>query len=93
MKKNYNAPKKKKDVIEQTGTIIENLGNTNFKVELDTNPDITVIGTISGKMRMNYIRVMTGDKVVVEMSPYDLTRCRIVSRLKTIPTNTQSNGE
>lgn len=71
----------KNSVIEQTGVVVENCGNTMFKVELDINPDIVVKGTISGKMRINYIKVNVGDKVAVEMSPYDTTRCRIVKRL------------
>lgn len=67
--------------IEQTGVVVENCGNTMFKVELDVNPDIVVKGTISGKMRIHYIKVNVGDRVAVEMSPYDTTRCRIVKRL------------
>lgn len=73
--------KKNKNFIEQTGVIVENCGNTLFKVKLDINEDIIVKGTISGKMRMNYIKVNVGDKVEVEMSPYDVTNCRIVKRL------------
>ena len=64
------------------GTIIENFGNTNFKVQLDINEDMHVTGTISGKMRMHYIKVGVGDRVHVEMSPYDLTKCRITKRLQ-----------
>lgn len=71
----------KNNVIEQTGVVVENCGNTMFKVKLDINPDIVVKGTISGKMRINYIKVNVGDKVAVEMSPYDTTQCRIVKRL------------
>ena len=74
--------KTNKSAIEQEGTIVENLGNTNFKIQLDINPDITVTGTISGKMRMHYIKVNVGDRVRIEMSPYDLTKCRIVRRLQ-----------
>ncbi len=73
--------KKNKNFIEQTGVIVENCGNTIFKVKLDINEDIVVKGTISGKMRMNYIKVNVGDKVEVEMSPYDVTNCRIIKRL------------
>ena len=71
----------KEQFIEQDGVIIEHSGNTMFKVQLDCN-DMIVTGTISGKMRKNYIRVMVGDRVHVEMSPYDLTKCRIVRRLQ-----------
>ena len=74
-------PKKNKNGIEQRGVIVENCGNTNFKIQLDINPDIIVNGTISGKMRMHYIKVNVGDSVIVEMSPYDLTHCRITKRL------------
>ena len=70
------------NAIEQEGTIVENLGNTNFRIQLDINPDITVTGTISGKMRMHYIKVNVGERVRVEMSPYDLTKCRITRRLQ-----------
>ncbi len=73
--------KKNTNAIEQKGTIIENCGNTNFKIQLDVNPDIVVKGTISGKMRMHYIKVNVGDSVIVEMSPYDLSHCRITKRL------------
>ncbi len=71
----------KKDFIEQNGVIVENCGNTMFKVQLDINPDMVVKGTISGKMRIHYIKVNVGDKVLVEMSIYDPTHCRIVKRL------------
>ena len=66
--------------IEQQGVVIEHCGNTNFKVQLDIN-DAIVQGTISGKMRMNYIKITVGDAVMVELSPYDLTKCRITRRL------------
>ena len=72
----------KEQIIKQIGVVIEHSGNTMFKVQLDIN-DIVVTGTISGKMRKNYIRVMVGDRVEVEMSPYDLTKCRISRRLNT----------
>lgn len=72
----------KEQIIKQTGVVIEHSGNTMFKVQLDIN-DIVVTGTISGKMRKNYIRVMVGDRVEVEISPYDLTKCRISKRLNT----------
>ncbi len=64
-----------------TGLIIDALGNSMFRVELD-NVDSEIICHISGKMRQNYIRIMPGDKVEVEMSPYDLTKGRITKRLK-----------
>lgn len=68
--------------LEYDGTIVENLGNTNFRIELDINSDLVLTGTISGKMRMHYIKVGVGDRVRVEMSPYDLTKCRITRRLQ-----------
>ena len=70
----------KKDVIEVEGSVIESLPNTIFLVELENWHQITA--HISGKLRMNYIRILPGDKVVVELSPYDLTRGRIVWRGK-----------
>ena len=71
----------KQDAITVTGLITEALGNSIFRVELD-NIDNAIICHISGKMRQNYIRIMPGDRVEVEMSPYDLTKGRIVKRLK-----------
>jgi translation initiation factor IF-1 len=62
------------------GEIIENLPNATFRVKLEN--DHVVLGYISGKMRMNYIRILPGDKVTVEMTPYDLTRARITFRVK-----------
>lgn len=70
----------KQDVIKQDGIIEEALSNAMFRVRLEN--DHEVIATISGKMRMNYIRILPGDKVAVEMSPYDLTRGRITYRYK-----------
>lgn len=70
----------KQGVIEVEGMIIETLPNTVFEVELDTGH--IVMAHISGKMRMNNIRLMTGDKVKMEMSPYDLSKARIVYRVK-----------
>lgn len=70
----------KQQNIEVTGVVTQELGNSIFKVELDESGTL-VTCTISGKIRMNYIRIMTGDKVRVEISPYDLTRGRIVRRL------------
>lgn len=70
----------KEDMIELEGTVIETLPNTTFRVELENGH--TVIAHISGKMRKNYIRILTGDKVTVEMTPYDLTKGRITFRNK-----------
>jgi len=68
----------KEDNIELEGLVVETLPNTTFKVKLENDHVITA--HISGKMRKNYIRILTGDKVKVEMSPYDLTRGRITFR-------------
>ena len=62
------------------GEIVETLPNATFQVRLENGH--MVLGHISGKMRMHYIRILPGDKVTVEVSPYDLTRCRIVFRAK-----------
>ena len=70
----------KEDVIEVEGTVVEALPNTNFKVELENGHRI--LAHISGKLRMNYIKISPGDKVKVELSPYDLTRGRITWRAK-----------
>ena len=70
----------KEDVIEVEGKVIETLPNTTFKVELENGHEI--IAHISGKMRMHYIKILPGDKIRVEMSPYDLTKGRIVFRYK-----------
>ena len=70
----------KQSSIEQFGIVNENLSNSMFKVELDNG--IEILCHISGKIRINNIRIMPGDKVQVEMSPYDLTKGRIVLRLK-----------
>jgi translation initiation factor IF-1 len=70
----------KEDVIEVEGTVVETLPNTNFKVELENGHQI--LAHISGKLRMNYIKILTGDKVKVQMSPYDLNRGRITWRAK-----------
>lgn len=71
---------KKKDVIEMEGTIMEPLPNAMFKVKLENG--LEVLAHISGKMRMHYIRILKGDKVTVELSPYDLTRGRITFRYR-----------
>ena len=70
----------KEDVIEVEGVVVEALPNTNFKVELENGHQI--LAHISGKLRMNYIKILPGDKVKVELSPYDLTRGRITWRAK-----------
>ena len=70
----------KEDVIEIEGTVVEALPNTNFKVELENGHQ--VLAHISGKLRMNYIKILPGDKVILELSPYDLTRGRIIWRDK-----------
>jgi translation initiation factor IF-1 len=70
----------KDDVIELEGTVIEALPNTMFQVDIGNGH--TILAHISGKLRMNYIRILPGDKVTVQMSPYDLTRGRITWRSK-----------
>ncbi len=70
----------KEDVIEMVGTVVEVLPNAKFVIELENQHRI--IGHVSGKIRMNYIRILPGDKVKVEMSTYDLTRGRITYRMK-----------
>ena len=70
----------KDDVIEVEGTVLEKLPNAMFHVELENGHQI--LAHISGKLRMNFIRILPGDKVLVEMSPYDLTKGRIIWRAK-----------
>ena len=70
----------KEDNIEMQGTMLETLPNTMFRVELENGH--VVIAHISGKMRKNYIRILTGDKVTVQLTPYDLTKGRIVFRAR-----------
>ena len=70
----------KQDVIEMQGTVIDALPNAMFQVELESGQKI--LAHISGKLRMNFIRILPGDKVTVELSPYDLTRGRITWRAK-----------
>ena len=72
--------KPKEDVIEVGGVVLEPLPNAMFRVELEN--EHKVLAHISGKMRMHFIRILPGDKVRVELSPYDLTRGRITSRYK-----------
>lgn len=70
----------KEESIQMTGTVVEALPNAMFRVELENGHSITA--HISGKIRMNYIRILPGDRVEVELSPYDLTRGRITYRYK-----------
>lgn len=80
-------PRKKKEVtdkeegIEVEGVVVENLPNARFRVKLDDS-EIEVLAHISGKMRMHYIKILPGDKVKLEMSPYDLTKARITYRFR-----------
>jgi translation initiation factor IF-1 len=70
----------KEDSIEVTGTVVETLPNAMFRVELENGH--RVLAHISGKMRMHFIKILPGDKVTVELSPYDLSRGRIIYRAK-----------
>ena len=70
----------KDDMIEVEGVVLESLSNTTFQVDIGNGH--TILAHISGKLRMNFIRILPGDKVTVEMSPYDLTRGRITWRSK-----------
>ena len=70
----------KEESIEMQGTILETLPNTKFRVQLDNGH--IVMAHISGKMRKNYIRILTGDKVTVQITPYDLTKGRITFRAR-----------
>ncbi len=70
----------KEDVIQMQGEILEALPNATFRVKLENG--FVVLGHISGKMRMHYIRILPGDKVTVDVSPYDLSKARIVFRAK-----------
>lgn len=70
----------KDDVIELEGTVVESLPNTTFRVDIGNGH--VILAHISGKLRMNFIRILPGDKVTVQMSPYDLTRGRIIWRSK-----------
>ena len=72
--------KKKSDVIEVEATVLETLPNAMFRVKLENG--VVIIAHVSGKIRMNYIRILPGDEVTVEISPYDLTRGRITFRHK-----------
>ena len=70
----------KEDLIKQDGVVDEALSNANFRVRLENGH--TILATISGKMRQHFIRILPGDKVSIEMSPYDLARGRIIYRYK-----------
>ncbi|MBP7571650.1 MAG: translation initiation factor IF-1 [Acidobacteria bacterium] len=70
----------KDDTIEVTGVVLESLPNAMFRVELENRHQ--VLAHVSGKMRKNFIRILTGDRVLIELSPYDLTRGRIIYRYK-----------
>ena len=81
---NYSMAKKKSDVIEVEATVLETLPNAMFKVAINgaDGNEVVILALVSGKIRMNYIRILPGDKVTVEISPYDLTRGRITFRHK-----------
>ena len=72
--------KKNKDIIEVTGVVTETLPSAQFRVKLETGQEI--LAHISGKLRKNYIRILLGDTVNIELSPYDLSRGRIIYRVK-----------
>lgn len=80
----------KQQNVEAIGTVTNELGNSMFRVALEDS-GVEVTCTISGKIRKNYIRILTGDRVKIEMSPYDLTKGRIVIRLKKDETTTTNN--
>ncbi|MGH2748831.1 MAG: translation initiation factor IF-1 [Actinomycetota bacterium] len=80
MAKNKQKGAQKEEGIQVEGTVLETLPNAMFKVELENGHQ--VLAHISGKMRMHYIRILPGDRVLVELSPYDLTRGRVVYRYK-----------
>ena len=79
-KKERGQTTKKEEAIEVEGTVVEPLPNAMFRVELETGHK--VLAHISGKMRMHFIRILPGDRVIVELSPYDLSRGRITYRYK-----------
>ena len=76
----FERPMAKEDHIEFEGTVIDTMPNTTFRVELENGHVVTA--HISGKMRKNYIRILTGDKVTVQLTPYDLSKGRIVYRAR-----------
>ena len=81
-----------KEVIEVLGVVIEALPNATFRVKLtdERYPDHEILAHISGRMRINHIRILPGDKVTIELTPYDLTKGRIIFRHKEIPGNQNS---
>ena len=79
-KRSWRKKKKKDDVIEVEATVLETLPNAMFKVALENG--VEILAHVSGKIRMHYIRILPGDRVTVEISPYDLTRGRITFRHK-----------
>ena len=81
----------KQENLSFTGEVVEELGNSMFSVELDSK-EHQVLCTISGKIRKNYIRILAGDKVKIEVSPYDLTKGRIVTRLSLIENSDNKNS-
>lgn len=83
----------KQENLSFTGVVIEELGNSMFRVELDNDISHQILCTISGRIRKNYIRILAGDKVKVEVSPYDLTKGRIVTRLSMIESNEKNNNQ
>ncbi|MCS7088515.1 MAG: translation initiation factor IF-1 [Thermoflexales bacterium] len=85
MPKKVREAKKKQDVIELEGEVVETLPGTMFRVRLDNGHE--VLATLCGRMRKNYVRVLLGDRVRVELSPYDLTRGRISWRLDSAPSD------
>jgi len=76
----YTSKHMKKEAIKVSGVVVESLPNANFKVRLDN--DSEVLAHISGKMRINFIKILPGDRVIVELSPYDSTKGRITYREK-----------
>ena len=78
----YKQQQDKEKGIEVEGLVLENLPSARFRVKLEEGDGVELLAHVSGKMRMNYIRILPGDKVRVELSPYDLTRGRIVYRYK-----------
>ena len=80
IRRSIDSENQKKEIIEAEGKVLEALPNATFKVELDSWQE--VLAHISGKMRMHYIRILAGDSVSIEMSPYDLTKGRITYRHK-----------
>lgn len=88
MKKNRQQHKQKEEVIKVDGIVTETLPNAMFRVELEGGH--VVLGHVSGKMRMHYIKILPGDRVALELSPYDLNRGRIVLRYKKEQRNKES---